>query len=295
MLKSAKNYINKYKKRPLQYDKNKINKKLGQWLSQQSNKYKNRIQCMKNVKIIEKWEQFIIKYKDYFPNNSEILKKTFLKSTTIKPKEPEKQKESDNNKQKRTLSEYQELSKKMTTQKSETTKKMFKTMPELWHQYHDNRDFSFKGYDKQDEIPVNKIITYLEAKANKKLKILDLGCGRNLIKKHFENNKNLEIIGYDHISYNNSVACDISKLPDNDESINICIYSQSLMGTNWKEYIDEGFRVLIYNGEMIISESIERFETIKNYIDGLGYIIKACHNEKSNRWFYLHITNDIKI
>ena len=65
--------------------------------------------------------------------------------------------------------------------------------------------------------------------------------------------------------------------------------------SNWKDYILEAFRVLIYNGEMIISESIERFDIIKNYIDELGYIIKTCHNEKLNRWFYLHIMNDIKI
>ena len=135
----------------------------------------------------------------------------------------------------------------MTIQKSKTTKKMFDENPELWYQYHDKRDFSFRGYDKQEEIPINKIIAYLEMKSNKKLKILDLGCGRNLIKKYFENNKNLEIIGYDHVSYNESIACDISKLPDNNETINICVFSQSLMGSNWKDYILEAFRVLIYN------------------------------------------------
>ena len=32
------------------------------------------------------------------------------------------------------------------------------------------------------------------------------------------------------------------------------------MGFNWKEYLNEGNRVLEYNGEMIISESIERYE-----------------------------------
>ena len=115
MLKSAKHYINKYKKRPLQYDKNKINKKLGQWLSQQSNKYKKCIQCMKNVKIREKWEQFITEYKEYFPNNPTIQQKPSKKLTTIKINEPKKEKELYDNKQKRTLSEYQEITKKIST------------------------------------------------------------------------------------------------------------------------------------------------------------------------------------
>ncbi len=55
------------------------------------------------------------------------------------------------------------------------------------------------------------------------------------------------------MSYNGAIKCDISNLPDEDESIKICIYSQSLMGFNWKEYLNEGNRVLEYNGEMIIS------------------------------------------
>lgn len=252
-------------------------------------------------------------HKEYFPDNpaiqdkivsssdsesdnllsdKESIKKPTKKSTKVIPKSNDEQKETIEQVNKRKISEYQELTKKMSIQKSETTKKMFKMTPSLWFQYHANRDFSFKGYDRQEEIPVNKIITYLETKSNKKLKILDLGCGRNLIKEHFKNNKKLDIIGYDYVSYNNSIACDISNLPEEDETIDICVYSQSLMGSNWKEYLDEGFRVLRYNSEMIISESIERYDIIKSYIDENGYHIKSSNNEKTNRWFYLHVIND---
>ena len=72
----------------------------------------------------------------------------------------------------------------------------------------------------------------------------------------------------------------------------MCIFSQSLMGSNWKEYINEAIRVLKYNGEIIISESIERYETIKAYIDEKNLLIKRVENEKSNRWFYMYILND---
>ena len=41
---------------------------------------------------------------------------------------------------------------------------------------------------------------------------------------------------YDHISYNESIARDISKLLEEDETVNMCIFSQSLMGSNWKDY-----------------------------------------------------------
>ena len=74
-------------------------------------------------------------------------------------------------------------------------------------------------------VPINKIIKYLESKSKHKLKILDLGCGRNLIYQHFKDNKKMTIIGYDYVSFNDSIECNISNLPDEDDSIKICIYS----------------------------------------------------------------------
>ena len=66
------------------------------------------------------------------------------------------------------------------------------------------------------------------------------------------------------------------------------------MGSNWKEYINEGFRVLRYNSELIISESIERYTLITTYINELEYHIKSDNSYITKRWFYLHVINDIK-
>ena len=61
------------------------------------------------------------------------------------------------------------------------------------------------------------------------------------------------------------------------------------MGANWKDYLVEGKRILRYNGEMIISESIERFDIVKEYLetDLEMNIINADYNE-SQRWFYIN-------
>lgn len=287
-----KKYINEYKKRPNKDNINIYIAYLGKWLSMQLTLYNKKDRIMKDLEICNLWEEFITEYQQYFPNNPAIKEKQpDKKSTTLKQKEDKPKEETEKYKKARIQSEYQELTKKMSIQKSDKTNEMFKEDPKLWHQYHDNRDFSFKGYDNQDEIPVNKIISYLEERSNKKLKILDLGCGRNIIKKHFEENKKFEIIGYDHVSYNGSIACDISNLSDEDETVDICIFSQSLMGSNWKKYIDESVRVLRYNGEMIVSESVERYEKIKEYINKLGLHIKQDNYNETNRWFYLHVLN----
>ena len=165
---------------------------------------------------------------------------------------------------------------------------MFSDDPDLWEEYHAARDLSFKGYDKQKEIPVNKIISYLETKIKYRLKILDLGCGRNLIKQHFKLNTIFNITGYDYVENNGSKVCDISKLDVESDQIDICIYSQSLMGSNWKDYLIEGKRVLRYNGEMIISESVERFDVVKEYLANLEMkIINEEYNE-TKRWFYIN-------
>jgi superfamily II DNA or RNA helicase len=280
------NFINENNKIPSEYDKNDNIAILGRWIGTQKNKYKYNKAIMKEPEIRTKWEEFITEYQDYFSDNPAI-KTQSSKSTIIKPKK-ESSKTSDTE-TKRKLSEYQELTKKMSLQKSNTTYNMFKTKPELWTQYHNARDFSFKGYEDQNEIPVNKIIQYLETKKTHKLKILDLGCGRNLIVQHFKDNKKFNITGYDYVSFNGSKIADISNLKDEEEdSIDICIYSQSLMGNNWKDYLNEGKKVLRYNGEIIISESSERYDIIKNYIEEIDMkIIKNDYNE-TNRWFYIN-------
>jgi hypothetical protein len=67
-------------------------------------------------------------------------------------------------------------------------------------------------------VPINKIIKYLESKSKHKLKILDLGCGRNLIYQHFKDNKKMSIIGYDYVSFNNSINVSYNAVLNNGSS-----------------------------------------------------------------------------
>ena len=287
-LKSVKTYMDINNKRPNSESDNTDVKYFGNWLLRQTKNYKASTQIMKEQEIRQVWEEFTgdPKYSPYFTTEP----KPAPKSTTVKPKIKtiEEPKETETQRQQRKQSEYQELTKKMSTQKSENTNKMFIDTPSLWHNYHDSRDFSFKGYDKPDEIPLNKIIKYLETKKNHKLKILDLGCGRNLIQEHFKDNKKFTVTGYDYVSYNGSKVADISHLPEEDESVKVCVYSQSLMGSNWKEYLLEGYRVLEYNGEMVISESVERYEVVKEQLEAIGmHVIREEYSE-TQRWFYIY-------
>jgi len=71
-LEKVKKYINENKKRPSHYDKNKEIKELGSWISQQLNKYKKKVECMKNEEIYNSWTKFITEYEEYFLDNETI-------------------------------------------------------------------------------------------------------------------------------------------------------------------------------------------------------------------------------
>jgi hypothetical protein len=60
------------------------------------------------------------------------------------------------------------------------------------------------------------------------------------------------------------------------------------MGFDWKDYIREAIRVLIYNGEIIIAESCERYTSIKEYLEELNIKIIIDDFKENNRWFIIH-------
>jgi hypothetical protein len=75
-LQQLKEYIDKNDKRPSSKDKNKDIKILSCWISNQTPKYKNRKEIMKNEEIYNIWTEFINdkKYKEYFISNEDNWK-----------------------------------------------------------------------------------------------------------------------------------------------------------------------------------------------------------------------------
>jgi hypothetical protein len=87
-------YIQKYNKKPSPEDKNL--KKLGKWLSHQKTNYKKEKDIMKDPSIRKLWEEFLIKYKEYFQSNEDIWYnqlndlETYIKTYTKIPSEVDK-------------------------------------------------------------------------------------------------------------------------------------------------------------------------------------------------------------
>ncbi|KAF2073818.1 hypothetical protein CYY_004876 [Polysphondylium violaceum] len=180
-------------------------------------------------------------------------------------------------------SRFRWLNERLYVSDSKEMFKEFKEDPSLFDQYH-------SGFKSQVEHwPLNPLDLIIEdlKKIKEKKKIADLGCGEaklaeNLSKKH-------NVQSFDLIAVNDKVtACDIANLPLKNESIDICVFCLSLMGTNFLEFIKEAHRVLVQDGILKIAE-------IESRITDSGlFILEICKmgfelirkNDK-NQYFHL--------
>lgn len=309
-------HIDKTGKKPYETCKDPEVKTLGQWISDQKKKYDPRgtefsKHGMKTPEIWQIWTDTIQKYSCLKKQEQEqetssptqqspspstpptkpkprlVIKKSHLipnPSASLECSAPETNPISNPSNPKRVITDspYKLTGRAWSSQKSTTTHEKLRSNPAEWHAYHAARDISFQGYSDQSQIPRNRIIAHLADKRKHRLRILDLGCGRNNIAQHYadaDKDHKFAIQGYDHVVEEGSTARvgNIADLAaqEEDESADICIYSQSLMGSDWREYLAEGHRILRYNGEFIISEHIKMLDDVRAELGRLGCKIES--------------------
>jgi hypothetical protein len=150
-------------------------------------------------------------------------------------------------------SELQEFNRIAKVSHSSTTHKRFKDNPNDWIKYHQLRRESMKDWN---EIPYEVIAKKIK---NKNSIVADFGCGENLLKTLIPN----KVLSFDHVAIDDSViACDMSDLSIylENESIDVAVFSLSLWGTNYKDYIKEAYRVLNFNGFIYIAEPVKNYQ-----------------------------------
>ena len=88
----------------------------------------------------------------------------------------------------------------------------------------------------------------------------------------FINDNRFEFINYDHISENEAViSCDISNTPLENDSVDICVLSYAMWGSNCNDYIKETNRILESSGKLYIIEPTRRWsnkDDNQNIIEG---------------------------
>jgi len=224
---------------------------------------------MKSHTIHKHWTDLIekhntlLEYKIKKNCKKEPKKKNMKLATPSQNPKPE----TSNERQIRVKSEISILHQHYKTLRSDNLRNEFNTNPELWHKYHEISEQNEASFP-EEEIPRNRIITELKKIQTKRTKnIVDMGCGKAQISQHFKDDSRFLFTNYDHISFDESIvtACDISKTPEEDNSVEIAILSLAMWGSNCHSYIAEAFRILETNGTLYIMEPTKRWSEMDGY------------------------------
>ena len=205
------------------------------------------------------------------PKSKKSMKlKLSASSQTPKP-------ESTEEKKVRVKSELSTLHQRYKTLNSQNLQNEFKENPELWNQYHEIAEENEKSFHEQD-IPRNRIIQELDKINVKRTKsVVDMGCGKGQISQYFKDDSRFSFINYDHISSNDTIiSCDISQMPLESDSIEMCILCLAMWGSNCNDYVKEAHRILESGGKLYIIEATRRWSEK----DETGNIIQ---NQEGNK------------
>jgi ribosomal RNA-processing protein 8 len=272
-----KNFININKKRPIQKSTNECEKVLGSWISNQLTNYKNKNKSMKSEERRNIWDEFKSQYSSIFNHDEDSveiqIKEESIKKKTMKlSKQSKKNEETREERKIRIKTEISQLHQRYKTMNSQNLNNEFKENPDLWKKYHDISEKNEESFPPEG-IPRNRIIQELTKIKTKRTKqIVDMGCGKGQISDHFKNDARFNFMNYDHISENDRViSCDISNLPLEEDSVDICILSLAMWGSNCRDYIKEASRILESNGQLYIIEPTKRWSEK----DELGNIIQG--------------------
>jgi Hypothetical methyltransferase len=114
-----------------------------------------------------------------------------------------------------------------------------------------------------------------------KLRIGDFGCG---IEARLMNELGTDrVISFDHIAVADSkvISCDMKSVSEHiaDGSLEVVVFCLSLMGKNWRDYIEEAKRCLCIRGSMLIAQTTrelakgQRLSELRDVLRQHGFVI----------------------
>lgn len=148
------------------------------------------------------------------------------------------------------------------------TSERLRTTPEEWEQYH---TFYRKARENWSVVPFKEFIRW--CKSREGYVIADFGCGEALVAKAVSDHHT--VLSFDHVAIDDSVIeGDMAKTNLDSESVDVALFSLSLMGNNFTDYLREAYRVLKIDGQLHIWEALSRFDDVKRFarsLESLGF------------------------
>jgi len=174
------------------------------------------------------------------------------------------------------------MNKTWSISKSKTNFERIKKDPEEWSYYHTLYREARKDWD---EIPYEEIAKKIKVRED--WLVADLGCGENLLSKEIKN----KVLAFDYIAKEGEevISCDISNVPLDNNTVDVAVFSLSLMGSNYEEYLKEAYRILKPYGNLFIAEPKKKGERtlpdLKNHLIKTGF--KIVDDYYSSNFLYI--------
>ncbi|KAJ3247979.1 25S rRNA (adenine645-N1)-methyltransferase [Chytriomyces hyalinus] len=203
-------------------------------------------------------------------------------------------------KMKKTLSggRFRMINEQLYTTTSDIAVNLFLKEPETFDIYHEGFRAQVESWPSN---PVDHYIKTLSALTpsksaksgqQKPIVIVDMGCGEAALAKSImalntTESKRFMVHSFDLASPNEYVvACDIRNVPLKDEEADVVVFSLSLMGTNFLDFIKEAWRILKTGGNLKIAEVVSRFPSVNKFIEALVALgFKLTSKNTSNKMF----------
>lgn len=151
---------------------------------------------------------------------------------------------------------------------SQTTHARLASNPEEWAHYH---TLYRELRENWTIIPFQEEIRWLSRRQG--WVVGDFGCGEALLAAAVEDRH--KVYSFDHVAINERVtACDIAKVPLEDEVLDLAVFSLALMGSNFTDYIREAHRCLRLDGRLHIWEPRSYFDDVDAFrgaLERLGF------------------------
>jgi ubiquinone/menaquinone biosynthesis C-methylase UbiE len=134
-------------------------------------------------------------------------------------------------------------------------------------------------------IPYEEMIRWCQQRSG--YTIGDFGCGEAKLAEAVSDRHT--VYSFDHIAINNNaIACDMAHVPLDDETLDVAIFSLSLMGSNFTDYLREAYRTLKLDGQLHIIESTSRLSDpgqFRTDLEALGFTVISIQD----MWKFTHI------
>ena len=159
----------------------------------------------------------------------------------------------------RRFGDFSKMNRRWNGANSTTTHARLQESPEEWQQYHTLYQEARKTWP---AVPLEELAAWA-SKADG-WQIGDFGCGEALLAEQLSDRH--VVHSFDHVAINEHVvACDISNVPLEDSSLDVAVFSLSLMGRNFRDYLREAHRTLKVYGHIHIVEASSRFTDVDGF------------------------------